>query len=166
MTMGLRRFFALAVIGAMLLGGCGDDDSDGAAGKSGEMGEMGGMTTTAQGPKAGRVVEVMMMPGNRFDPSTIAVKTGETITFKVVNHDKTFHEFMLGDQAAQAARDQEMMGMSSQPMDMDDQANSVTLAAGETKELSWTFKEAGTVIYGCHQPGNYAAGMKGTITVS
>jgi uncharacterized cupredoxin-like copper-binding protein len=41
----------------------------------------------------------------------------------------------------------------------------VTIPAGETIELSWTFTEAGTVLIGCHQPGRYAGGMKGQISV-
>jgi uncharacterized cupredoxin-like copper-binding protein len=46
-----------------------------------------------------------------------------------------------------------------------DRANTVTVAAGETKELTWAFTEPGTVLIGCHQPGHYDAGMKGQITV-
>jgi uncharacterized cupredoxin-like copper-binding protein len=46
-----------------------------------------------------------------------------------------------------------------------DQPNVVTIPAGETIELSWTFTEAGTVLIGCHQPGHYAGGMKGQISV-
>jgi uncharacterized cupredoxin-like copper-binding protein len=41
----------------------------------------------------------------------------------------------------------------------------VTIPASGTKELTWVFAEAGTVLIGCHQPGHYAAGMKGQITV-
>jgi uncharacterized cupredoxin-like copper-binding protein len=51
-------------------------------------------------------------------------------------------------------------------MGMDDEANSVTVAKGETKEFTRTFDKAGTLIYGCHQPGHYADGMMGTVTVS
>lgn len=160
MKIGLR-FFALAAVGALLLVGCGDDDSN-AAKSAGETGEV----NQAKGRKADRVVEVRMLTGKRFAPDTIAVKAGETITFKVMNEDKTFHQFVLGDEEMQASNDKEMAGMSSEPMDMDDQANSVTLAGGEAKELTWTFKEAGTVLYGCHQPGHYGSGMKGTVTVS
>ena len=46
-----------------------------------------------------------------------------------------------------------------------DDPNAVVLAAGETKELTWRFSEAGTVLIGCHQPGHYAAGMTGTVVV-
>ena len=43
--------------------------------------------------------------------------------------------------------------------------NVVVLEAGETKELTWKFTESGTVLIGCHQPGHYAAGMKGSVEV-
>ncbi len=91
---------------------------------------------------------------------------GETITFRLVNEDDTLHDFMLGDEAMQAERDEEMMEMGSEPMEMDDEPNAVTVRGGQTKELTSTFDEESTVRYGCHQPGHYAAGEKGTITVS
>jgi uncharacterized cupredoxin-like copper-binding protein len=53
----------------------------------------------------------------------------------------------------------EMEGMAH------DQPNVVAIPAGETIELSWTFTEAGTVLIGSHQPGHYAGGMKGQISV-
>lgn len=173
--MFLRRLCTLAVVTALLLAGCGDDDETTATPGSdstemGEMDEMDGMSeTTAVGATAGkadRVIEMKMLSDLRFDPATIAVKAGETVTFKITNEADTFHDFMLGTEKEHEARDMEMLEMSDKPMDMDDEANSVTLEGGETKELNWTFEKAGTVIFGCHQPGHYGAGMKGTVTVS
>lgn len=171
--MFLRRLSTLAVVTTLLLAGCGDDDETTATAGSDstEMGEMDEMSeTTAMGATAGkadRVIEVKMLAEQlRFDPATIAVKAGETVTFKITNEADTFHDFMLGTEKEHEARDMEMLDMSDKPMDMDDEANSVTLEGGETKELNWTFEEAETVIFGCHQPGHYGAGMKGTVTVS
>ena len=42
----------------------------------------------------------------------------------------------------------------------------VEVAPGETATLVYTFDEPGTLLIGCHVPGHYAAGMKGTITVT
>ena len=39
------------------------------------------------------------------------------------------------------------------------------MAAGETMELTWRFGENGIVIFGCHEPGHYAGGMQGQVTV-
>jgi uncharacterized cupredoxin-like copper-binding protein len=40
-----------------------------------------------------------------------------------------------------------------------------TLSPGETRELSFTFGSAGSLIFGCHRPGHYAYGMKGTVRI-
>lgn len=42
-------------------------------------------------------------------------------------------------------------------------ASGVTTGVGVAS--AWTFTEPGTVLIGCHQPGHYSAGMKGTVTV-
>lgn len=51
-------------------------------------------------------------------------------------------------------------------MVMHDEPNAVSLQPGETKELTGTFTSAGELIYGCHEPGHYDAGMRGTLTVT
>lgn len=106
------------------------------------------------------------MTAQGFQPASVEVQRGETITFRLVNEDDTLHEFTLGDESKQAEREKMMSDMGSMPMEMDDEADSVTVQGGDTEELTWTFREAGTVVYGCHQPGHYAAGEKGTINVS
>lgn len=143
-----RRCLLAALVPLMLVA-CGDDGDDEAAGAGG----------------TGRVVEVRMQAG-RFEPSSITAKAGETVTFRLINQDDTIHEFTIGDEQKQAERETMMAGMGSQPMEMDDEADSVTVQGGATEELTWTFSEPGTVLYGCHQPGHYAAGERGTISVS
>ena len=154
--MRIRTRPALAVLAAVVLGAlaaCGDGDSDEAGGGGGGR------------QRADRVVEVRVMAG-RFQPDSVAVKAGETITFRVVNQDTGIHEFTLGDEDKQAEREKMMAAMGSAPMEMDDEADSVTVKGGATEELTWTFDDAGTVLYGCHQPGHYAAGEKGTINAA
>ncbi len=149
----MRRLVVGVALVALALGGCGDGDSgDTAAGGGGSR-------------RADRVVDVRMVAG-RFQPDSLSVKEGETITFRLVNEDDTLHEFTLGDEKKQAEREKMMAGMGSEPMEMDDEADSVTVKGGATEELTWTFRDAGTVLFGCHQPGHYAAGEKGTINVS
>lgn len=69
-----------------------------------------------------------------------------------------------GDEAMQQEHEEEMLEMSG--MSMLEEPNAVVLAPGDTKDLTWTFTEPGTVLIGCHQPGHYSAGMTGTITVA
>jgi uncharacterized cupredoxin-like copper-binding protein len=41
----------------------------------------------------------------------------------------------------------------------------VTIEPGETVSVLARFDEPGETLYGCHQPGHWEVGMKGTITV-
>jgi uncharacterized cupredoxin-like copper-binding protein len=47
-----------------------------------------------------------------------------------------------------------------------DHANSVSVEPGQTQTLELTFARAGTLEVGCHVPGHWDAGMRGTITVT
>jgi uncharacterized cupredoxin-like copper-binding protein len=42
----------------------------------------------------------------------------------------------------------------------------VDVPAGQSVRLVYTFDNPGTLEYGCHVPGHYPAGMRGTITIS
>lgn len=114
--------------------------------------------------EADRVVNVRMLDELRFDPASIEVQVGETITFEVVNNGQIAHDFTLGDEATQDAHDAEMAeGMASMGHD---EPNSMVLDPGETGRLTWHFSTAGSTLYGCHIPGHYAAGMVGTIAIA
>ncbi len=134
----------------------------------------GGSTKTASAAgapgdpaRATRTVEVKAGDDLRFQPDQVQAKVGETITFRVVNVATIEHEFTLGDAATQSAHEKEMHSSSSGgQMNMADEANSIQVDPGATKDITWTFTSAGTTLYGCHEPGHYASGMKGTITVS
>lgn len=113
--------------------------------------------------QAARVIEVIASDKLTFDPTDITVSPGETITFRVVNEGQIPHDFTLGDETAQAEHEEEMAEGGG--MAMPDQPNAIVLAAGETSDITWKFPESGTVIFGCHQPGHYAAGMRGEIRI-
>jgi len=116
---------------------------------------------------ADRVIEVEARDDLTFSPSEISVAEGETITFVVTNTGSVAHDFTLGDQATQDAHAEEMAEMmASGNMGDHDDPNAVVLDGGETKELTWTFGEAGEMWFGCHQPGHYAAGMVGLAMVT
>lgn len=92
----------------------------------------------------------------------MTVKAGQPVTFKVTNGGVTEHEFYLGQEMAQA--EQEKMMQSGQMMH--GTAEGISLKPGETKELTYTFAQAGQTLAGCHVAGHYAAGMKAAITVT
>lgn len=126
-----------------------------------------GVGEGAPASKAERTIDIRQLDEKKFDPSTVTVKKGETVTFRVTNTADEMHEFVLGDEDTQKDHDKQMAGMPMESMKMADVANRITMEPGETKELTWKFPDkATTVIYGCHMPGHYAAGMKGTIKVT
>ena len=117
---------------------------------------------SAAASAAAQRIEVMLTDALKMEPAEITVKAGQPVTFVVTNTGSTDHEFYLGDEAMQS--EQEAMMQSGEMVH--DTADGVSLKAGETKELTYSFDEVGETFAGCHFPGHYAGGMKATITVT
>jgi uncharacterized cupredoxin-like copper-binding protein len=112
-------------------------------------------------PAATRL-EVKLTDGFRLEPPAMTVPVGVPITFIVTNTGVIDHEFYLGDEAAQAEHEAEMVAMGGMSHD---EPEGIAVKPGETKELTYTFAEAGGALAGCHVAGHYGAGMKAEITV-
>lgn len=110
---------------------------------------------------AERVIEIEAADDFTFTPAEVSVAVGETVTFRVVNTGNLPHDFTIGDAAIQDEHDEEMKGGEMHGTD----PNAMMIEPGETGELTWTFTESGTILIGCHVPGHYAAGMKGTLEI-
>jgi uncharacterized cupredoxin-like copper-binding protein len=156
---------------ALVLAACGGDST------STTMGDMEGMDheehsefafgEPAAAGDADRTIELDANDDFTFDPSEIEVAKGEIITFRVVNTGSLPHDFVLGDVDTQDTHEAEMVEMmEAGEMMMHDEANALSIPAGETKEITWHFTESGSVLIGCHQTGHYSAGMKATVSVS
>jgi uncharacterized cupredoxin-like copper-binding protein len=106
-------------------------------------------------------IDVKLTDALKMEPATMTVPAGVPVTFVVSNTGAIEHEFFLGDEAAQAEHEQEMQqgGMAH------DEEMGIGLEPGETKELTVTLPEAGTIIAGCHVAGHYAGGMKATVEI-
>jgi uncharacterized cupredoxin-like copper-binding protein len=107
-------------------------------------------------------VAVTLTDAFRIEPCGMTVRAGVPVTFVVSNSGAIAHEFFLGDEAAQAAHGQEMLSMDG--ASMHDEPDGIAVAAGETKEFTYTFSAPGQYLAGCNVPGHYEAGMKATIT--
>jgi uncharacterized cupredoxin-like copper-binding protein len=116
--------------------------------------------------EATRVIEISANDDFTFDPDEIVVTEGEVITLKVTNDGKIPHDFVLGDIATQDEHEEEMQDMTGDDSMAHEEPNAFVIDPGETKEMTWHMTESGEIIMGCHQPGHYVAGMKGTIDVS
>ena len=136
------------------------DEPSSATGRASPAG-VGGPADAGQ---ASRSIEVTAGDSMAFDPPSIQVVAGETVTFVVTNAGQAVHEFTLGDAAMQREHADAMAHM---PTGMAHELpNSVAIQPGETKRLTWRFGQAGALEYACHEPGHYDAGMRGQIAVS
>jgi len=117
----------------------------------------------AAAPEDSRTVAVTMTDSLTFEPGEISVAPGETVRFVVTNAGEAVHEFLIGDEAAQAEFEAEMSGE-----DMDhDTRSGVSVDPGQTETFEYTFADTDEVILaGCHEPGHYEGGMVATIQVS
>lgn len=95
-----------------------------------------------------------------FSPEHLEVPVGSTVRFVIHNRDPIDHEFILGDQAVQ---DRHEDGTEREHGAI---PGEVSAPAGETVETTYTFRVPGALIFGCHLPGHYDYGMRGTVTVA
>jgi uncharacterized cupredoxin-like copper-binding protein len=160
-TLSKRVFPVLAAI-ALVVAACGGATSTTTLPPNQGTGTEFGFGEPADPAEASRTIEIFASDDFSFDPAEVTVSSGEVITFRVVNNGQLVHDFTLGDEATQDEHEEEMAEMGGMAHD---EPNVLGLAAGETKEMTWRFGEEGTVIFGCHQPGHYAGGMRGLITV-
>jgi uncharacterized cupredoxin-like copper-binding protein len=94
-----------------------------------------------------------------FSLGDIRVEPGQTVRFVISNTDPIDHEFIVGDQAVQVAH--EFGTEAYHPP----RPGEITIRVGETVETTYTFGRT-SLLFGCHLPGHYAYGMRGTITVA
>ncbi|MDQ3951689.1 MAG: plastocyanin/azurin family copper-binding protein [Actinomycetota bacterium] len=167
--MGRRALAGVAA--ALLLAACGGDGGDGADAADSHahdhdhshMEEPASFSFGSPGKAsaATRTVEVATTDPYRFEPAALQVESGETVTFVVTNEGEEDHEFVLGDVAYQEEHGEAMASGA-----MHHEGNAVTVAPGDTEELTWTFPSVGDVLYACHVGGHYDSGMVGVITIS
>lgn len=125
--------------------------------------DIGALGLPADAATADQTIRITASDQLAFDPATVAARVGETITFEIENTGTTAHEFVLGSPEYQTQHQQEM---ASGAMEMQDEPNVVEIPAGTSASLTWKFTEAGTTRFGCHEPGHFAGGMVGDITVT
>lgn len=136
----IRRWLPLALALALPLAACAPAASDGDA----------------------RTIAVSMTDDLRFEPDEISVAAGETVRFEVTNDGEIDHEFLVGDEEAQAMYADEM---SEGGMDHATDAG-VSVAPGETESFEYTFDASEDLLAGCHEPGHYEGGMVAAIAVT
>ncbi|MGH9678456.1 MAG: copper-binding protein [Candidatus Acidiferrales bacterium] len=112
--------------------------------------------------QADRTVSISMSDEMRFTPSSVTVKQGQTILFRLTNTGKVKHEMVIGT-AAQLKEHAALMQKFPEMEHSD--PNQASVEPGKTGRLTWRFTKAGTFDFACLQPGHFEAGMHGTVTV-
>ncbi len=171
-----RRIFQLAPLAGLLviLAACSsgtepstsqpDATSPAMPTASGDSGAAFAWGEPAEASEADRVIEVTMTDAMRFEPDAVEVSVGEMVTFRLTNAGQLPHDFTLGEEQTQDEHEAQMAGGTfgmgqSEP-------NALTLQAGEEGELTWRFTAPATILFGCHVPGHYDAGMVGDLTIT
>nr|WP_067289019.1 plastocyanin/azurin family copper-binding protein [Marinobacterium profundum] len=125
----------------------------------------------------------MALYDNYYEVDTLEVKAGETVRFQLKNEGVLLHEFNIGTAAMHKNHQSEMLKMMEHGMmtptgmvEMDhsgmegmegmkhDDPNSILLAPGESKEITWTFSGDAELEFACNMPGHYQAGMVGEVS--
>ena len=161
----MKSFIAVSLLAiAVTMSACGSGGEGAGQAGDGSHQHMEAMVpgSPADPGQAESEIEIKALDDLRFEPASVEVDAGEVVTFVVTNEGKTEHEFVLGDEAFQEMHETDMQDSGHHMMDMD---NGVTVAPGQTAELTWRFDDPGEVLFGCHEPGHYDGGMVGTITV-
>ncbi|MDQ4142952.1 MAG: cupredoxin domain-containing protein [Actinomycetota bacterium] len=117
----------------------------------------------AEKATAGRTAEIEMVD-NAFRPSELTVARGQTVNFRFKNNGTLPHDAFIGDAEAQKEHGETMRSGSGGHAGHGSEG--LTVAPGQTGELTYTFDEAGQIEIGCHQPGHYESGMKVTVNVT
>jgi uncharacterized cupredoxin-like copper-binding protein len=97
---------------------------------------------------------------SRFLPHSLEFEAGSTVRFVLRNTDPIDHEFILGNEAVQARHE---TGTEAHHGAI---PGEVSVPAGSEASTTYTFSEPGTLLIGCHLPGHYAYGMRGTVHVA
>jgi len=106
-----------------------------------------------------RTVEITIHYSH-FDPTKLEFAPGTTVRFVVRNTDPIDHEFILGDAEVQEVHE---LGTEAHHAP---RPGEMSIPAGTTRTTTYTFAQPGSLIFGCHLPGHYAFGMRGSVTVA
>ena len=159
--MNARRSLLLLVSVAILVAAC--STGAGATAPAAPASSVPSASSAPSDSTAATRVEVNLTDALKIEPASMTVPAGVPVTFVVTNSGATDHEFYLGDEEAQALHEKEMAEMGGMAHD---EPEGIAVKPGETKELTYTFGEAGQTLAGCHVAGHYGGGMKATITVT
>jgi uncharacterized cupredoxin-like copper-binding protein len=109
-----------------------------------------------------RRLSVRMLDTQRFQPSVLKVKLGDTVQLAIFNTGSVMHEFMIGTEEAlreHAELTRRFPGMAHQD------GHLIHVPPRGRGDLVWQFNRSGEFGFACLAAGHFEAGMRGTIAV-
>jgi uncharacterized cupredoxin-like copper-binding protein len=119
------------------------------------------MGVPADAGDADRTIKISMLDDFAYSPARLKLSRGDVVTFEIVNKGTLMHEFVLGDKDYQVMHEEQVADGGHHTQ----MRNGLSLGPGASGALTWRFTESGEVLYGCHEPGHYSAGMVGKVSV-
>lgn len=117
----------------------------------------------AEPAEATKTINVELLDTMRFAFSpALDIESGDIVRFVVINTGQIRHEFSIGNAEEQKLHNEMMKKMHDM---MHEDANTITVEPGETKEITWYFMGQETVVFACNIPGHYEAGMHDSVTL-
>lgn len=109
-----------------------------------------------------RELFVVMRDDFTYEPSEIEVAAGEIISFQVANKGEVRHEFLIGT-AEQHEDHEKQMEEGNEHGAHESELEGVSVDPGQEKTFTFVVPKQGTLLFGCHEPGHYESGMKGSM---
>lgn len=126
------------------------------------------LTSCARGSSPGSsaspvaTVEVTMRDDNTYEPREIEVERGRAVRFVVVNAGKLRHEFLIGNVAQHQEHETQMAeGEKHGGQHGEEELPGLGVAPGDKQDFTYTFPAGRELIFACHEPGHFEAGMRG-----
>lgn len=91
-----------------------------------------------------------------FAPDKVSVRPGEQVLFVLTNYGNVDHSFVIGTDGQ--PKEQRIGSEKAEP-------NARLVPAASQSQLLWRFSKPGRYEFASVLPGQYAAGMRGTISV-
>lgn len=123
---------------------------------------LGGAVVAATTGSAGDGIRTVTLTvrHSMFSAAVLTVRPGETVRFVVRNTDPIPHELVVGDQAVQDLHE------AGAETHHGDRPGEVSVGPGQTATTMYRFGPgAAELLFGCHLPGHWAYGMRGTIRI-
>jgi uncharacterized cupredoxin-like copper-binding protein len=114
------------------------------------------------GSAAGPLTVEVNINHSAFSSTRYSFPAGTRVRFVITNRDPIDHEFIIGSPVVQY-----YMEHTAHPSHDGSVPGQISVPAGSTVETTYTVRRSSQpLLFGCHLPGHYRYGMRGTIAVT